>query len=131
MFCATKLVLCILHNNSQGALSSGKADDAVAPKTAGENLVHASLTEERLDDQHQAPQCWKLLDEHLHYFSCLDPVHLIDAHVDGEAAIRSYEFDDGHLRFGYDGDFVGDPSSLDDICERVQHRGLVAVSHRL
>lgn len=96
-----------------------QADDTVTSQASGEHLVHASLAQEGLDDQDETAKSRKFGKKPLDHLTSCDSVNLVDANVDGEAAMSRYEFDNGDLRFRDNGNFVRDSSSLDRVRQGV------------
>jgi len=117
-----------------------KTNDAITPQPARENLVHASLTEERFGDHHKAPQSKAAFSRriavHIPKKAIDDPsrhqtVPLVDADIHVKASISRDEFDNGDFGFGNDGDSVRYPGTSEGIRERMEDRDFVAVCHGL
>jgi hypothetical protein len=108
-----------------------EAHNAVAPKPAGEDLVHGALREEALHDEHERAQRRERADEVVDHVARGHAVQLVDADVDGEAAVRGYELDDRDFGFCNDRHLVGDARAAERIRERVQDGHFIRVEHRV
>jgi hypothetical protein len=108
-----------------------EAHDAVAAEPAGEDLVHGALCEEALHDEHERAQRRESADEVVDHVARGHAVQLIDADVDGEAAVRGHELDDRDFGLCNDRHLVGDARAAERIRERVQDGHFVRVEHRV
>ena len=106
-----------------------QTDDAVAPKSAAEHLVHRTLTQERLDDEHKRAERREFFEEPKDHFASKNTVDVVDADVDGEVTVVGDEFDDWDFGFCYDRHVVRDPCTLHCVCEGAKDGDLVHVCH--
>lgn len=84
-----------------------QANDAIAAQPASVHLVHLSLAQEGLRDEHKPTQRRKLVEETSDHVAGLDTIRLINADIHGEPSVASDELDYRDFGLRDDGDFVG------------------------
>jgi len=106
-----------------------EANDTVTAQATSVHLIHRTLTQERLDDEHKRTQGRKFLEESENHFASEDASDVVDANVDRKVAVVGDKFDDGHSSFCYDRNVVCDPCTLHRIRQSAEDGDLVHVCH--
>src|SRR5712671_3216321 len=94
-----------------------QADNAVAPQSAREHLIHGPLAEKCLGNEYEGPKRRHFGEEPGHYPSHLNPVLLVDRNINGEMAMYRNKFDDGYFCLCNDGHFVRYPRAFERVGE--------------
>ena len=64
----------------------GEADDRVATKAAGVDLIHTTLVEKGLDDENYRSKCREFLQIFIDHLASCHPVGLIHTNIDGKSS---------------------------------------------
>jgi len=96
-----------------------QADDAVAPQTACEDLVHGPLAEKCLGDKYEGSKSGQFGQKSRHHSSHFYSILLVDRNIDGEVAVFGNKFDDGYFCLGDDSHFIGYPCAFERVSKRM------------